>query len=627
MSYAIQVKKDHPLAFWPMDNLSSSNCVDISGCLNNGSYNGSFQQNILPVCQGVLKSTKITSLTSVSLNTNKNFYQLESNQSFATKNSSDNSFSIEAWIYPNISYSGITSLVSDSENNIGIFYDNGNILFKLNSQNIFYSLPTKQFVYHIVAVYNLSYMYLYVNKKLVAQKKLNNFLFTNTTLSMQVGPTEASGDYFLINNLAIYRHALTQDKVKLHYDLAQPISTLQISKPEGGEIFEFYDNNISAAYSYSYPANKSWSYFLNDSLYYNEEENYIELLQGTGISKSITIEDFITIPSGRHLNDSKIEWSGENGISVYTSLDGITYDECNNGKSIPQYKIGTDNFDTSLNLYIKIIMSTTNDSKYLPRLSFLILSFYSNQVIYAQNGPSKVSSIQDEVLITDPQINLSSQRYSILSRDIKNGIRFQAGSGFYLNTSLRIKTIEFFYRPITLGQGSLFNTSPILNIDGGVYNQSSFDDNFNGGPPQSSQTIFIEGLTFEDGYPGAKYNWGSNGAIDSNNINLIYVNGINKTSQTNINNVFIENELHHVIMVLNEPISKKIYFGYKSGSTNSSSYQNLSLFDKDFSSTECADRYISYMGANNIIASDSSFSLTENDPEVYNIDWKVLQSV
>ena len=111
--------------------------------------------------------------------------------------------------------------------------------------------------------------------------------------------------------------------------------------------------------------------------------------------------------------DSKIEWRNESGVIVETSVDGTDYLPCVNGEAIPQYKKG--GFVTSGFLYIRITMSTTDASKFIPRLSYFSIRFYSQLQIFADNHNSYIES--------DDQFAVGSLNYSPLLRHYNNGIR------------------------------------------------------------------------------------------------------------------------------------------------------------------------------------------------------------
>ena len=185
-------------------------------------------------------------------------------------------------------------------------------------------------------------------------------------------------------------------------------------------------------------------------MFYDNVDDSIRIALGTGTSKTVVIDEFITIPSGPDMDSSRIEWDGDNGISIGSSVDGITYTPCINGQPIPQYFLGS--FDSSRDLHIKITMTTSNDSKYLPKLKTLSMSFYNDQAFYANNSSSYISTDAGE-------IGMSNSKYELLSRDARNGIAVKSGGSFYINTNTLTKSLEFFYTPSDLNGGGLIEAS------------------------------------------------------------------------------------------------------------------------------------------------------------------------
>jgi hypothetical protein len=572
--------QDFEAAFPNYKAAGTSLIQDASPCNNDGGYSGSVDTTILPLISGETYAMIIDNNNSIAVFTDNDYSELPAAGGLATKYHSDSDFSLETWFYPMFTTDALTPIIGDATNNVGLFYDNGNITFSVDTESITYTLPYLNKAIYIVASYTGESIALYVNGVLVNNKSLNSFKFTNESASLSVGPTSSSADAFLVNGIAAYRYALTLEQIQAHYIAAQTIDSEQIVKPEYGQLFNIYDNNITKQYKYSYPANRPWVTLLTADLYYNEVENAIEIPQTTTAqSKTVIIEDFLTIPLAADMNSSKIDWDGNNGITVETSLDGVTYTQCTNGLSIPGYTINS--FDSSRIVYLRITMHTEDASKYIPRLDNLSLTFYNNQSIYSVNSPAKLYELSG---VSNAEMTLGNKFYPILSRDDRNGVRVSSGSGFNISTNRSTGTIEFFYTPSSLSSS---------------------------------------GLISEAG--GTKYSWTS--SISKSNINSIHVNGVNKTSQTNIANVFKVGQLHHVVITLTTAITGPIKFNYSSAGSVSALYQNIALYENQFTSNMAVDNYIMYTNGSVITADDSSLTLTENGVSVYNNDWLVIQNV
>jgi hypothetical protein len=580
------------LAAYPdYQSVVANTIYDISGCQNDGEYFGSIQTNLVPLLVGQDYAIKIDNDNYITASVEKDYNGSTETGGLADKYTSDNDFTLEAWIYPNLSTTSEVTLFGDATNDIGIFYDNGNIVFKVETEEIYWTIPYTKRTMHVVATYTGSDISLYIDGVLKSNKILTGFKFTNTSFTPSFGPTPNSSNYFLLNAPAVYRYALDVSRIQIHYLDAQTLPAIQVADPDSGEVFEFYDNDISRVYRYAYPANKPWSNFITDDLYYDSQENSISIKKSTG-AKTVVLNDFITIPLDLIIDSSKIEWDGDNGISIRTSVDGTTYASCINGGPIPQYEMGS--IDTSGNLYIEVTLDSDDSSKYLPKLFGMIIKFYNNQVMYSTNGGNYFSTLEGVSGPTEFDVSLGNQRYPILSRDSRNGIKALAGSGFKIGTTSGVGTAQFFYTPVALTDSALLSS------------------------------------VLTNGYAASNYSWRSNGTISKTNISAIYVNGINKTSETSISNVFEVGQMHHVVIVFSSDISGDVRFNYSQFGSVEALYQNIALYPSNFDSTKALSQYnlYRYKSIQEVLDSNTwSIQLTENSVTPYNNDWIVQQNV
>lgn len=589
MSYQLKVIQDYPIGFWPLDELSGTTASDISGCSNNGTYSGGISTGILPLVSGGANGSLINNTKYITLPVTKDYYGSTADGGFADINSSDNEFSLEVWLYPKITTSNSTVIFADVAAAIGIFYEKGNIVFQLEGERLDYTLPHISQSHHIVATYSRTEMALYVDGKFASSKPLTNYKFTHETVTLKLGPTNSSSDSFIADAPAVYRYALGPDKIQEHYSYNGTTSPLQVSYPENGTLFEIYDDSVSKQFNFAYPANRPWEYFLTEDLVYNGEEKYLEMKKtaSTG-SKSVVITDAIAIPAGFVLDSSKIEWNGDNGVSVRASIDEDTWETCTNGRSIPQFKLGA--FSSERILYLEITLTSSDTTKYLPRLYSLLVCFYKDQVLYSPSNADYIYTIEDISGATSKEITMGRVNYPILSRHKLNGLRTGVASGFRINTIESTRTVEFFLTLSALtGNCLLFS-----GADGD--------------------------------YVASKYSWGNTGTIDKTNISAIYVNGVDKISATNISNVFTTDELYHVVIVTSGNIVGPFRFNYLSSGGPSCLYQYITYYPDAFDSTKVLAHYDMHTGRAAAVADDSSMTLTESSVEFYNNDWVVLQS-
>jgi hypothetical protein len=623
MSYKSVILSDYPIGYYPLDDLTTVDITDYttlvddyntyqdilddtlltsyasiygdiafdhSGCENDALYVGDPDTEIAPIVIGNARATKITNTNSIQYSFLNDYTASETTSQFATIYSSDNDFTFEAWVHPRFTTNGLTNILSDADEAVGLFYDNENILFKAQSQYVQSTLPHTDKAIHIVGIYSPTMLSLYIDGILADTSEISNFVFSNTALNLSSGPTTDPGDSFLINSVAVYRYALSPSQIQNHYNQNIGLSPIQIVDPDNGELFELYDDNISTQFIYSYPGNKSWDYFITDDLYYNDTEQSLSIKKATG-SKTVVLTDYISLPYAAVLDSSKIEWDGTSGITVEVSIDGTTYQTCENGQTIPQFTLSS--FDTNKQIYLKITLSTPDSSKYLPKISTLQIKFYNNQIAYALNSSSYISTLEGASGVSVYDITIGNNKYPILSRNSRNGIRTIQDSGFYINTTSSVHTLEFFYTPYALTDSGLVST-----ISTG-------------------------------GYSASNYSWRNTGTISKSNISAIYVNDVNKTSETNVANVFKVGELHHVVIVFTSAVSGQLKFDYSLYGSVAGLFQNIALYPDQFTSLKTTQHYHLYIyGSTSSVLDNNtaSMTVTENSVDYYDNDWIVIQN-
>jgi len=581
MSYQLKVIKDYPIGFWPLDESSGTTASDISGCGNNATYVGSPASNMLPIIPGGGSGTKITNTAYITVPTSKDFYGSSVSNGLANKYSSDNDFTLELWISPSIQSTNVTTLFADTTDGIGLYWEKGDIVFKVSAtEQIRWALTYSKKAMHIVGVYSVNSISLYIDGTQVGLKTIDaNFKFTNTSLDLQIGPTSDAGDSFVVDAPAVYRYGLNAASITRHYnDANYYIQPIHVVNPEDGVLFSCSDRTKKIDFSYTYGVDTPWDNFVNTDTYYDDKGKYLAFIPTTTVeSKSFVINDFLFIPMESGFTDSKIEWRNESGVIVETSVDGTNYSACVNGEAIPQYKKG--GFGTNGLLYIRITMSTTDASKFLPRISYFSIRFYSQSRIFADNHNSYIES--------NNQFAIGSLNYSPLLRHYNNGIRPNSTYGFKINTGLNINTVEMFFTPKTTG----------------------------------ANTLFYDPVT------STKYAWNGSGAVSKASISAFYVNGVDKTSQTNISNFLVAGEPHHIVLVFSAPVTGNLQFNYETTGGPDNLYNNIAIYNRSLTQADATTHFNLYCGRPSTTVTDPVMDLTELAPVYYDNDWIVLQSI
>lgn len=587
MSYALKVIKDSPIMFLPLDETSGSIAYDISGCGNNGTHSDGIVSGLLPLIPGGATGTTITNTKYVDCSLTKNYYGQEQVVSFGQEGFSDNDFSMEIWIYPKFNTSE-NLIFGDQVNDIGLSWHNGNIIFKLQSEILEYTVPYYKKALHIVAVYNIRYMYIYLDGTIVAIKELNNFKFTNTYLNISIGPTAGSSSSFVVDAPAIYRYALSEQQIKKHYLEAQnQINPIYVASPDGGTLFKLSDENTRQVYKFSYPGDIKFESKIKDGLSYDSLTNSLYMTPTDASDPgSVEIIEKIGIPTISEAIRTKIRWIGDNGISVATSVDGVSYEDCINNHEIPQYSNGL--WEGYGELYIKITFTSSDTSRYNPELSSLWVSLYDTSKVYATNYGEYLYSMGSS------RYTLGDVNTPVLSRDHRNGLEILGSNMSFLYPATNpVGSVEFFY--------TRYSTDP----SGFLYVQSY------------------------SGYPETIYSWDSSGAVSSANISAIYINGIDRTSATNISSILLENEIYHIVIIFASPANGMFKFN-NTKTTNLSSvalYQNISVYPDALTSSQALEHYQVYTSRPYSSVEDNDITVSESGVSQNTNDWVVIQTI
>ena len=183
----------------------------------------------------------------------------------------------------------------------------------------------------------------------------------------------------------------------------------------------------------------------------------------------------------------------------------------------------------------------------------------------------------------EKNIFYGGSHHKLLSRSSFNGLFTQPGGGFVLNTDKQIKSIEFFMTLTTKDPTTLINA---LNTN---------------------------------------FSWTSQ-VVNKQNISKVYINGIDKTSHTSINTLLpYVNDLYHVIIVFNSPISEEILFN--SGTLDPAIlYKNLAIYEYELDSNKVQEHYNLYTSIPAASFGSNTITVTESAIKAFDVNWQVIQS-
>jgi hypothetical protein len=461
MSYKYTVLKDNPIAFYELDEVSSGDVgtynglrakyatyqdlkdngisysaisglpvYDFSGNFNDGFSTDASNKKIMPIHHGGERGTEVLPETLI-------YYPVNG---ICSKDYADNTFSIEGWFLITEHSESRVTLLGDALNNIGLFYENGNIIFAIGDYEVESTCSLSEAI-HVVGVFTANKISIYINSKLEDSLSLTSYKFTNDSVSFRSGSSDIR---FMIDGIAFYKSELNQSQMLRHYNAgAKSVPVSQIVYPDGGNLFSMNIDRMRHTFSYSYPASKKWSDLSNDNVLLSQDQTYLYFEKTTDAqTKEFTFTDYIVVPNYLGLTSSQVYWDGDtDGIVVEVSIDNTIWTACTNGSAIPFFNKNDQQFEDVL--YVRVTMSSADTSKYLPVLRSLEFLFFIDKSFYGDNSNNRISS--------DYEYCLPKTNSRVLSYNKNNGLRMYDGHGFGIESEMNVMSVEMFFTP---GSGS-----------------------------------------------------------------------------------------------------------------------------------------------------------------------------
>ena len=520
---------------------------DYSGSLNNGFASNASIKELMPLVSGGIRGTEVSSITEI-------YYEPKG---IATKYYKDNSFSIEAWCAlpaNNVS----ATIVGDPSINTGIFYENGNIIFKVGTNKVEHTVSNAQAI-HVVGIFQSNLLSLYVNGSIVDTLSLTSYQFSNELATFKTGPCTGR---LVIDSVAFYRYALSNTQILNHYNEGiKEVNISQIVSIDAGYLFSMNTESMQRRFSYTYPVSKLWEELNISAEYLSSDQSYVYIPESTG-AKSFSFTDHFIVPNYLGITTSQIHWENDvKGILVEASINNVTWQTCVNGSPLPYFN-KNDNQVSDI-LYLRVTLSSDDSSRYLPILTSLDIAFYNSKNFYSDNSGYYASSSYDYAL---PKVNSKT-----LSYNRNNGLIMYNGHGFSLNSIPSVRSVELIFTP------------------------------------QYNQNVLVSGAS-------QIYEWNSAGAITKTGISSIYVNGINRTSETNVWDFLSVNNPHHIVINFTAAATS-IKFNQNQNDSKSGlghMYNNVAIYENALSVNSILNHHLLYTGNTINLISDTSFSISES---------------
>ena len=585
MSYKYTVLKDNPLSFFLLDEVKSGSInsytllentyltyqdlkdngisyasltglpiIDYSGNGMEGFSTKSSDFEVMPIVAAGIRGTEINELANTQLKA----------LGIATSEYPDDSFSIELWFKPDPSDLQEYPILADTINNLGIFYKNENVVFKVNASNFLQHKISRKQVIHVVGVFAKTKMSLYINGSLANEKTFTEPVkFSNEKLSLNLGPANANKK-FIIDGVSTYSYELPLNRIYAHYIAGyKDTKYSQIVYSQNGTLFSLNSVTLRPILSYRYPGIKGLERFISGDAYYDQINSRLTF-EKTSLqeSKTFSFEERIYVTNPQAIVSSSIVYGQDvENVVVEVKVPGQSWAVCKNNNPLPYYN-KNQNLNSEI-LDLRVTVTTTDSSFDIPYFDKLEIDFYSDKDFYSDNSGNRIYSSFD--------YSLGQYNYPIRMQNEYNGIRMINGHGFSAELSTPPQTIELFFAPKS-GGNVLFSSA------------------------------------------SSSFSWNAQGAISSSGINSIYINGINRTLETNIYNVVLPDIMHHVVITLNAPASNVKFNQNQNDSVSGGAnlYSNIAFYEDQFTEAQILNNYKLYCSDNSSSVQEVGLQISED---------------
>lgn len=494
-----------------------------------------------PLTSASYSSIRVTPQASISLhdiNVGKYSYEKE-----------DFFFSFHVYFGDN--FSSQQNFLYDISQNIGFSVKDGNVIFTVTdsldaAHKIYYKLPSMAESYSIIGSYSQNQIGLYINGELKSSKDLGSSFKFKSTIDLQLD-SEISSSFIILDKVEVYKSRVTTQHIKEILEHKVLVNNINRNIVMDNPVyFECSRDSKPISHAMVYGVNKDLSTAELYNVYVTDSKE-VKLVSG---QTSGYIKDYYFFPPVADQNHNQIEWLFDNsGISLEYSFDDITYYPAINNLNIPNFSGGY--------FYYKVTLTSSDTNANDPVFSGLSFICYEDKTLGSDNSGGEIT--------TDYNFVVGRRNSSVLYYPSSKGIIPLSG-GFRYNSG-NVRSVEFMYKPKSLGQTSLIDCSD------------------------------------------AKISWSAAGNITKSNISSFYVNGINQTSSS-ISDIFDVDIWYHVLVTFSSNKQSDLFFNQTQTGTmlgGNSNYSNIAIYDYDASGL--ATKHFNSI-INNQYAASSSDAIT-----------------
>jgi hypothetical protein len=451
----------------------------------------------------------------------------------------------------------------DVNQGIGFSIKDGNIIFTITDSldylhKIYYKLPSMSEAYSIIGSYSEGKMSMYINGELKSSKVLPSSFKFKSTIDLQMD-SQVSQSFVILDKIEIYKSMVTANYIR--EILEQKILVNNINRNivmDNPVYFEAARETKPISHAMIYGVNKDISTAELSNVYITDSRE-VKLISG---QTSGYIKDYYYFPPVADQNHNQIEWLFNNaGTTLEYSFDDVTYYPAVNNSNVPNFAGGY--------FYYKVTLASSDTNINDPVFSGISFICYEAKTIGSDNSSGEIT--------TDYNFIVGKRNSSVLYYPSSKGIIPLSG-GFRYNSG-DVRSVEFMYKPKSLGQTSLIDCSD------------------------------------------SRVSWSAAGNVTKSNISSFYVNGINQTSSS-ISDIFDIDIWYHVLITFSSNKQADLFFNQTQTGTmlgGNSNYSNIAIYSYDASGL--AAKHFNNIINNPYIASASdSISVGSDSYNGFNVD-------
>jgi hypothetical protein len=481
------------------------------------------------------------------------------------KNREARSFTLEAWVKP--SYGNTKILARD---NSGLFIDGLKLRFSIDMGNV-YSVEYKNLkvgdIYHVVAIYDVKGIYLFLNGVKVAGMDITTPAVFDDTIATLSSSTNSN---LVLDSVATYPYALPASVIASHYTLGTSYpSVTNLSKNNGGNHYDFVDSSVSVYVKTAFPDTRAWTTGISDptlGIVSNELVNLYSDTDGEFQAGTWTYQESFEIDAGTTIVNSRILWDASDDITAEKSEDGgVTWTALTNGGQIVYDKSLTSGYSVSIRLGIPVSAEQIS-------VEYLSVAFYSSLNIKGADEDLPATAMNPTATF------VAEKHYPAASFNDRSGISLSSGSA-----GLSIPRDDVF--------GGYFAIEMTIRVDSGA---------------NSATILYVDTASSQP-----TVSTDATGKWTFSNLTALYVDGVSISSGTTV----APGEWHHVLAVFAESLAA-VYIGNNKTATAGYPMRigHLATYSDPVSSTDAQFIYNAWVGAPSVGINDESLvTLTDGD--------------